>query len=93
MYLQELTLSPVPAAMRRPQLTPFLTGLIGWSCAAAVSAQGLPELARLALASDPAVAGAAAQVRAAEHRVTQARASFGPIKTRASRFSWRRTTM
>lgn len=71
-------MSPVPAALRRPQLTPFLTGLIGWSCAAAVSAQGLPELARLALASDPAVAGAAAQVRAAEHRVTQAKASFGP---------------
>ena len=57
---------------------PLLMGLAGWACAAAVSAQGLPELARLALAGDPAVAGAAAQVRAAEHRVTQAKASFGP---------------
>ena len=43
-----------------------------------VCAQSLPELYRSALAADPAVAGAQAQVRAAEQRVTQARAAFGP---------------
>ncbi|WP_238947916.1 TolC family outer membrane protein [Caldimonas brevitalea] len=44
----------------------------------AVVAQPLPQLYRLALAVDPAVAGAQAQVRAAEQRVVQARAAFGP---------------
>ncbi|MEO8152324.1 MAG: TolC family outer membrane protein [Rhizobacter sp.] len=41
-------------------------------------AQPLPELGRSALASDPAVAGAQAQVRATEERLAQARAAFGP---------------
>lgn len=41
-------------------------------------AQPLPDLYRRALAADPGVAGARAQVEAAEQRVTQARASFGP---------------
>jgi outer membrane protein len=42
-------------------------------------AQPLPELYRSALAADPAVAAAQAQVRAAEQRVVQARAAFGPV--------------
>lgn len=41
-------------------------------------AQSLPQLYQAALASDPAVTGAQAQVRAAEERVVQARAAFGP---------------
>jgi outer membrane protein len=43
-----------------------------------VHAQPLPELFRTALSIDPAVAGARAQVNAAEERVVQARAAFGP---------------
>lgn len=42
------------------------------------TAQPLPELWRRALASDPAVATAAAQWRAAEERLVQARAAYGP---------------
>jgi outer membrane protein len=45
---------------------------------ARLSAQPLPDLANSALAIDPAVRGAQAQVRAAEQRVLQARAAFGP---------------
>ncbi len=45
---------------------------------APLSAQSLPDLADAALAIDPAVRGAQAQVRAAEQRVVQARAAFGP---------------
>lgn len=41
-------------------------------------AQPLPDLFRGALAIDPAFAGAQAQVRAAEQRVVQARAAYGP---------------
>ncbi len=44
-------------------------------------AQPLPELYRSSLARDPAIAAAAAQVRAAAHRVTQAEAGFGPTAT------------
>ena len=45
---------------------------------AASPAQSLSQLARAALAADPAVAGAQAQIRAAEKRIVQARAAFGP---------------
>jgi outer membrane protein len=59
---------------------PFLHRLV--VCAAAwagtAAAQPLPELARLALAADPVVVGAEAQARAAEQRLVQARAAFGP---------------
>lgn len=44
-------------------------------------AQPLPQLYQAALQRDPAVAGALAQLQAAEHRVTQARAGFGPSAT------------
>ena len=42
------------------------------------AAQRLPDLVQAALSTDPAVAGAEAQLRAAEQRVVQARAGFGP---------------
>jgi len=48
---------------------------------AAVSAQVLPALQRQALAGDPVVAGAEAQVRAAEERLNQAQAALGPSAT------------
>jgi len=38
----------------------------------------LPELLKLALSSDPAIASAQAQVRAAEQRANQAMSAFGP---------------
>lgn len=41
-------------------------------------AQALPDLYRAAFANDPALSAAQAQVRAAEQRVVQAQASFGP---------------
>jgi outer membrane protein len=41
-------------------------------------AQPLPELVQAALGSDPALVGAQAQVRAAQARVVQARAAYGP---------------
>ena len=44
-------------------------------------AQSLPDLVREALASDPAIAAAEAQVRAAQERVVQAKAAFGPTVT------------
>lgn len=52
---------------------------LGLSCGLASQAQILPELRRSALDSDPAVAGALAQWRAAEQRVVQAQAGFGPV--------------
>ena len=45
---------------------------------ALLHAQSLTELVRAAVAIDPAIAGAEAQVRAAEQRLTQAKAAFGP---------------
>ncbi len=44
----------------------------------AVQAQVLADLLRSALASDPAVNGALSQIRAAEQRLVQAQAGFGP---------------
>src|SRR5512144_2200394 len=44
----------------------------------ALHAQPLPELFRSTLAADPAVSAAQAQVRAAEERLTQARAALMP---------------
>ena len=43
-----------------------------------VQAEVLADLLRSALASDPAVTGALAQIRAAEQRLVQAQAAFGP---------------
>lgn len=62
-----------PASRRWPA---FL--LAGLCCGAAVKAQVLSNLSRDALAADPGLAGAQAQVQAAEQRVVQARAGFGP---------------
>ncbi len=57
-------------------------GLCLLACGAAPAfAQPLPQLYQAALQRDPAVAGAQAQLQAAEHRVTQARAGFGPSAT------------
>lgn len=52
---------------------------VGLACGLASQAQILPELRRSALDNDPAVAGALAQWRAAEQRVVQAQAGFGPV--------------
>lgn len=49
--------------------------------AAACQAQSVSELAVRSLAADPAVSAAQAQWRAAEERVVQARAAFGPNAT------------
>lgn len=46
--------------------------------APATQAQVLADLLRSALAADPAVGGAQSQIRAAEQRLVQARAGFGP---------------
>lgn len=50
----------------------------GVSASLPTTAQRLPDLVQAALATDPAVTGAEAQLRAAEQRVVQARAGFGP---------------
>lgn len=55
-----------------------LAALLALSAAAAAGAQTLPELQALALAADPGVRSAEAQQRAAEQRLVQARAAFGP---------------
>ena len=52
--------------------------LTGSVVAGTAAAQSLPELYAQALAHDPAVAGAEAQVQAAKQRRVQARAAFGP---------------
>ena len=57
---------------------PAGVGLLLLALHAGTPGQGLPALMRQALGSDPAVAGAAAQLRAALERVQQARGSFGP---------------
>ena len=44
----------------------------------AAQAQVLADLLRSALAADPAVGGAQSQIRAAEQRLVQAQAAFGP---------------
>lgn len=64
---------------------------LAWA-SAGIHAQALPELYRRALASDPGVAGAQAQLQAAEERVVQARAGFGPqvqltLNTTENRYS------
>lgn len=46
--------------------------------ASSAHAQRLPDLYRAALAADPQVQGALSQVRAAEQRLVQAKAGFGP---------------
>lgn len=55
-----------------------LVGLFFWSAAAAPWAQSLLDLQSQALDGDPAVRAARAQTQAAEERVYQARAAFGP---------------
>ncbi len=52
--------------------------VISIGLAGAAHAQRLPDLYRAALVSDPQVQGASSQVRAAEQRLVQARAGFGP---------------
>lgn len=56
----------------------FYLCLAGSLVAGIATAQSLPELYMQALAQDPAVIGAEAQLRAAEQRRVQALAAFGP---------------
>lgn len=63
---------------RRGRPSPFALAALLSLMHLPLAAQGLPELMRQALATDPAVAGAAAQVRAADERVNQALGGFGP---------------
>ena len=62
----------------RSSLSKFFSaaGLLG--CSVAATAQSLPELQQRALAADPGVRSAEAQQRAADERLFQARAAFGP---------------
>ncbi len=69
--MQQRRPSIAPTPMRR--LLPALLLAPGLALA-----QSLPDLVRDALASDPAIAAAQAQVRAADERLVQARAAFGP---------------
>lgn len=59
------------------RLTRFLP-LLPLIVALPVAAQTLPELADRALAADPAVRATGASLRAAEQRLVQARAAYGP---------------
>lgn len=64
--------------MRRPLFPrPALAAALALASALA-TAQSLPDLHRAALERDPAVAAAAAALRAAEQRVVQARGGLGP---------------
>jgi outer membrane protein len=65
-----------PARLRLPAA--LLAGALCMLLPLGVQAQWLVDLHRRALALDPAVQGAEAQFRAADERVLQARASFGP---------------
>lgn len=72
---------PINAKATRAPLQvcrPASVGLLLLALQASAAAQGLPDLMRQALGSDPAVAGAAAQLRAAQERVKQASGGFGP---------------
>ncbi len=78
---------PVPRRQRHalatrqrpgPAFGRWAGGVLLCLLAAPLAAQSLVDLAQRALAADPAVAAAAAQLRAAEQRVVQARAGFGP---------------
>ena len=61
--------------VRKLSICAVLSGALASGPAAA---QALTELMRQVLATEPAVAGAAAQLRAAQERVTQAAGAFGP---------------
>jgi len=76
--LRESVLSCVRVARRARCLATPLLLLACLSASLAAAAQRLPDLVQAALAADPAVTGAEAQLRAAEQRVVQARAGFGP---------------
>ena len=56
----------------------LLTALVLGGLTLATAAQSLPELQQRALAADPGVRAAEAQQRAADERLFQARAAFGP---------------
>lgn len=62
----------------RKLVRPALALLVGLLAATGAQAQVLSILSRDALAADPGLAGAQAQVQAAEQRVVQAQAGFGP---------------
>ncbi len=62
----------------RKLVRPALALLVGLLAATGAQAQVLSILSRDALATDPGLAGAQAQVQAAEQRVVQAQAGFGP---------------
>ena len=56
----------------------LFTALVLGGLSLATAAQSLPELQQRALAADPGVRAAEAQARAADERLFQARAAFGP---------------
>ena len=56
----------------------FLSAAALVACSTIAAAQSLPELQQRALAADPGVRSAGAQQRAADERLIQARAAFGP---------------
>ena len=62
----------------RASLLTIAMGSISASVQAQVQAPTLTDLLHSALLADPAVNGALAQIRAAEQRLAQARAGFGP---------------
>ena len=64
----------------RPRMLVLLTAIC---CFGQCRAELLAPLWRQALDTDPSVAGATAQLRAAEHRLYQAKASFGPTASLA----------
>lgn len=66
------------------QIAALVVGLALGACA---HAQSLSELYTHALGLDPAVAGARAQLHAAEQRQTQARAGFGPTAAMVGNYS------
>ena len=59
-------------------LTRLLTPLLALATALPAAAQTLPELATRALDADPAVRATGASLRAAEERLFQAKAAYGP---------------
>lgn len=62
---------------RRRRAYAGLAALV-WAAAGTAGAQSLAEMLGTAIAADPAVTAASAQLRAAQERVVQAKAAFGP---------------
>ena len=73
-----MTLPSLWASVCNDRVRIAMLAILGGPWVACAWGQALPELWRSALDADPAVSGAQAQVRAAEQRVVQAQAGFGP---------------